>query len=255
MTPQTMGEVVDYLDGTEGDTADLYGTLAPLYEFVIEYRGVPEEQFRTVTATLPGDTTSVVEYACGMGSLVAGLETQYDEVVGLDRSRELLTLAREKSGADLVAGDARQPVFAERFDAAVMLGHSLGHLTGDGDVRKYFDAVAEALVPGGVLFFDCHERSAYADPGGRENVADGDRFHVTHEGDLSAADETGLVERTDTFTIRDHDTDRTVTVATEPYTFRTYEQDALAEALHAAGFDVADSRSRDTGIHVLAQRT
>lgn len=254
MTPQTVADVVDYLDETAPETVDLYGTLAPVYEFVIEHVGVPETQLRGVAGTVPDGASSIVEYACGMGSLLARLEPRYDDVVGIDRSSRQLSLARRKTDADLLQADVRRHVLDAEFDAAVMLGHSLGHLTGEGDVRRCFEAVAEALAPGGVFFFDCHSLPAYDEPQLRENVGDGDRFHVTHEADIGAADQTGLVERTDAFTVYDRERDRTVTAETGTYAFRAHDRDAVEALLEAAGFRVCDVRSRDPGLGVLAQR-
>lgn len=253
MAPQTVAEVVAQLDATEPETAALYGTLAPVYEFVVEHAGVPETQFSTVRGTLPEATSTVVEYACGTGGLLARLAAHYD-VVGLDRSRQQLSLARRKTDAPLVQGDVRRPPFDEQFDAALLLGHSLGHLTGEGDVEQCFDAVARSLAPGGVFLFDCHSLASHDEPVVRENVGDGDRFHVTHEAEIGAADETGLVERRDAFTVRDRDVDRTVTAETGTYTFRAHEPAAVAELLEAAGFHVGDVRSREESDFFLARR-
>lgn len=255
MAPQTLADLVAHVEATEIETAELYGPLAPLYEFVVEHRGVPQTQFGTVRATLPDDAASVLELACGTGGLLAELEAQYETVVGLDRSRQLLALARRKTDAELVQGDVRRPALGDdRFDAAVMLGHALGHLTGEGDVQQCLDAVARSLAPGGYVFFDFHERAAYAEPRTETNVADGDRFRVTHESDLGAADETGLVERTDEFSIRDREADRTATVGTEPYAFRAHDPESVRERVQAADLAVVDARSRDDAGYVLARR-
>lgn len=121
-----------------------------------------------------GVGASLLDLGCGTGShLVRLLERGY-RVTGVDRSAEMLEIAREKCAAaglnpPLVLGDVRDfsagsatsgtdPHADEdgvgSFDGALMMFAVVSYLTSDDDLDAAFRRVAAHLRPGGLFVFD-----------------------------------------------------------------------------------------------------
>ncbi len=97
----------------------------------------------------------VLEIGCGSGLLTRYLIDDGHRVVATDASPAMLDLARE------VAGDAeeiRELVLPDdpipRADAIVGVGHALNYLPDAAAVDRALIAIAEALLPGGILAID-----------------------------------------------------------------------------------------------------
>jgi SAM-dependent methyltransferase len=131
-----------------------YHRFAPFYDAAMDDPGpraarVVEwiERFR------PGATT-VLELACGTGSILAELG-RYPSVTGLDRSPEMLAVASHKvPRAQLLEGDMASFALGRRFDVVVCVFDSLNHLLSFGQWRTMFDAVHHHLEDGGLFIFD-----------------------------------------------------------------------------------------------------
>ncbi len=136
-----------------------YDLLAPKFDYT---------PFRTPAPVLEalgralqdlGSFKAGLDVCCGTG---AGLEVLRplcaERVVGLDMSRGMLEVARQRlaqapgaSEVTLVRGDALQMPFQEEFDVVLCLG-AFGHILPRDEVRLV-DSVARALKPGGRFVF------------------------------------------------------------------------------------------------------
>ena len=105
----------------------------------------------------------VLELACGSGRVLVPLARAGCQVIGLDVSTPMLTLARDKltaAGPDvaararLVQGDMRSFAIEGRFDLAVIATRSFAYLTNRADQLKVLANVAAHLRPGGRLALD-----------------------------------------------------------------------------------------------------
>ncbi len=95
----------------------------------------------------------VLEPACGTGRILAALARRGYEVLGYDRSAEMVAYASAKLrplGGRVMRGDMESFLPPGRFDAAINLVNSIGYLLEDGGVASHLERVAEALRPGGV---------------------------------------------------------------------------------------------------------
>ena len=107
---------------------------------------------------LPGRT--VLDLACGTGSLTWELARRGYEMIGVDRSPEMLAQAAEKDGA----GVPIPPMFLcqsmERLDlygtidACVCCLDSVNYVTDPKKLRRAFQRVHLFLMPGGLFLFD-----------------------------------------------------------------------------------------------------
>jgi SAM-dependent methyltransferase len=100
---------------------------------------------------------SVLDLCCGTGLLARELIARGYEVVGIDASDAMLTLARERLGPEVTLSRTTLPDLEVDavFDAAVCTFDGLNYLTPD-ELRLTLVAVAVCLRPGGWLVFDLH---------------------------------------------------------------------------------------------------
>lgn len=103
---------------------------------------------------------TVLDLACGTGEMTKLLTARGYELIAVDRSTDMLAVAREKA-----AGlDGVPPVFINQtmpeldlygtVDAAVCCLDSLNYLTDPRDVRRTFQRLHLFIAPGGTLVFD-----------------------------------------------------------------------------------------------------
>ena len=112
---------------------------------------------------LPGKT--VLDLACGTGSLTRELAQRGYEMIGVDRSPEMLSEAAEKNRD---AGEV-PPIFLCQsmdkldlygtIDACVCCLDSVNYVTDPRQLRKAFQRVYLFLMPGGLFLFDINSPS------------------------------------------------------------------------------------------------
>ncbi len=109
----------------------------------------------------------VVELACGTGRIAVPVAEAGIRVIGVDGSRGMLEVARERAVAagveglvDLRLGDMREPPVTERVSLALIPFRSLLHMTTEADRERALRAVHALLLPGGRLIFDVFAPSA-----------------------------------------------------------------------------------------------
>jgi SAM-dependent methyltransferase len=101
---------------------------------------------------------SVLDLACGAGSVTARLAEVVPEVIGLDISDAMLTQARARCSAfptvRFAQGDFRGFHLEQRFEAIVCASNSLNYVRDIGELGKVFKCVAAHLQPRGLFVFD-----------------------------------------------------------------------------------------------------
>ena len=97
----------------------------------------------------------VLDLGCGTGGHSAVLARRGYNVVGVDRSADMLRRARDRaSAARFEVGDITALDLEETFDATVIMFAVFGYLTRDEQLRAALGGVRRHLRPGGVLFAD-----------------------------------------------------------------------------------------------------
>ena len=178
-----------------------YTALAPGYDLVM--RHVDYEAWAEYAADLLAEhapeAASILELGAGTGTLAGhlqplGPEPDGFQYVATDVSPQMTAQAGVKRAAlgesappvTLAVLDARDAgrhaaALGGPFDAVLFLYDGLNYLLDERDVRRMLDAVAEALVPGGVLVMDqstpansVNNEADFSDDG--EGEVDGEPF-------------------------------------------------------------------------------
>jgi len=145
-----------------------YARFAKYYDLVYEelhdYLGECdslEVLFRRFVGRRP---RSILDLGCGTGNHAVILGKRGYEVVGLDRSRPQLAVARAKvDGRGLpvtfVQNDMYRFALRRRFDAAVCMFGGFGYLLSNRDVVSHFAAVRRHLAADGLYVFEFWQES------------------------------------------------------------------------------------------------
>jgi ubiquinone/menaquinone biosynthesis C-methylase UbiE len=110
---------------------------------------------------------SVLDLACGTGTLAIALAQEGYRVVGVDRSAAMLQQARDKSRqakvqVTFLRQDMRKLSLKEGVDLATCFFDSINYLLSYQDLVSTFARVAWALNPGGLFVFDINTPSGLA---------------------------------------------------------------------------------------------
>jgi SAM-dependent methyltransferase len=140
-----------------------YADYAPIYD-TIGQGAFAEGLVARILAALPAPPRRALDLACGTGAAALALAAAGAQVVGVDRSPQMLAIARAKARdrrltarfvqADLRRLPAAPALRSASFDLVTCLYDSLNYLTGDDDLAALFARVAPLLRPGGRLIFD-----------------------------------------------------------------------------------------------------
>ena len=139
-----------------------YETLAGAYDGLttdVDYAAVLQF-FETVLQRAGHSPKTVLDLACGTGSMSVLLAERGYRVIGADISEEMLTAAAQKAAAMaenppfFICQPMQRLTLPEPVEAIVCLLDSLNYLTEPEDCRKTFHRVWRALRPGGMFFFD-----------------------------------------------------------------------------------------------------
>ena len=136
--------------------ADLtgYSAYARFYDATQGDRAEHATYIRSLLKKHHPKAKTVLELACGTGSILKQLQPHYD-VTGLELSDEMLAIARKKlPGVRLVKSDMRSFDLGERFDAVLCVYDSINHLTRFRDWEAVFRRAREHLNDRGVFVFD-----------------------------------------------------------------------------------------------------
>lgn len=131
-----------------------YERFSSFYDAVMDDPGPRAEQVNDWIDRYLPQVSSLLELGCGTGSILARLRS-IPSLTGLDRSPEMLAVAREKvPAARLLEGNMKGFSLEETFDVVVCVFDSLNHLLSFEDWQSMFDAVHHHLNDGGLFIFD-----------------------------------------------------------------------------------------------------
>jgi SAM-dependent methyltransferase len=122
---------------------------------------------------------SILDLGCGTGNHALRLAKRGYSVTGVDRSPEMLELAKDKSrdsslDCTFIQSDIRTFKSKQKFDVIIMMFAVLGYLTDNEDLLQALDTVQSHLNPGGLFICDVWYGPAvlHQKPGERVRVTD-----------------------------------------------------------------------------------
>jgi len=119
------------------------------------------------------DANLLLDLACGTGSLSFEFAQKGFDVIGVDASAEMLSVAMEKqaeTGTNVLflCQKMQDLDLFGTIDAAVCTLDSINHLLNASDVQQTFRKVSLFLEPGGVFVFDVNSEYKHAEVLGNE---------------------------------------------------------------------------------------
>lgn len=218
-----------------------FGAVSPFYDALMA--GVPyrfwTDYLERLWARHGRTPKSVLDLACGTGTVARLLAQRGYRVTGVDLSDGMLVHARRKAEeAGLPIAFHRQDAAelslgAERFDTVVCLFDSLNYILDPARVQAAFARVCAHLNPGGIFVFDVNTEYALAE--GMFNQSCTRRGEPLHYRWRSRYDrETRLCTIRMNFSCDPGDGQRQSFI--EVHQQRAYGKDELAQWLGEAGF-------------------
>jgi SAM-dependent methyltransferase len=189
---------------------------------------------------------SVLDLGCGTGAHAARLSAMGYSVVGVDRSKPMLDIARDRAragiGSDVryVEGDIRSVVIGETFDAVICMFAVLGYQTTDADVESALGTVRRHLRPGGIFVFDVWNGTAVESigPSTRTKTVPSEGGQI--ERTASALLDTRRHICTVSYVVKTRHQDGAMSVVEEDHLMRYFFADELEDFLDAAGLILQD---------------
>jgi SAM-dependent methyltransferase len=133
-----------------------YEQFSRFYDIVMGDRSIAANFIRGLIAQYKPEARTVLEIACGTGAVLGFLADTY-EVTGLDRSRQMLALARKKLPHIRFYRQSMTSFrLAKQFDAIVCVFDSINHLLSFAEWKKVFRQVALHLTHDGLFVFDAN---------------------------------------------------------------------------------------------------
>jgi len=131
-----------------------YEQFSRFYDIVMGDRSNAADFIRGLLEKYKPEAKTVLEIACGTGAILGFLADTY-EVTGLDRSRQMLALARKKlPHIRFYQQSITSFCVARQFDAIVCVFDSINHLLSFAEWKKVFRQVARHLTHDGLFVFD-----------------------------------------------------------------------------------------------------
>jgi SAM-dependent methyltransferase len=103
---------------------------------------------------------TVLDLGCGTGSHALVLSKRGYQVIGVDRSKRMLDIAKRKAdkaslSIEFIEADIRNFNLQERFDAVISLFAVMSYQTTNEAIAEVCKVARKHLVPKGVFLFDC----------------------------------------------------------------------------------------------------
>jgi SAM-dependent methyltransferase len=178
----------------------------------------------------PRSAARIVEVGCGSGVLAAALVAAGYDVVGIDRSRSMIRIARRTAPGAHFRVARLEHATLPSTNVVVAIGEIVTYVSGGlPALRRFFNRVRRALRPGGVFVFDFIESADQRTY--RHKAREGNDWRIV----LSATtDRTGRI-LTRRMTLR-RVVDGRIRTSTETHRVRIYPRQEMAAALAVAGF-------------------
>jgi len=138
-----------------------YTKLAKYYDLTHYFRNYKKDaEFlnSAIKKYLPG-ARSILDIACGTGSHAIFMAKKGYDVTGIDLSREMLDIAKQKAKnknlhLQFICEDMRNLKFNSEFDVAYCFGLSFMEMITYDDINRSLESIRQVIKPNGLFIFD-----------------------------------------------------------------------------------------------------
>jgi len=179
---------------------------------------------------------TVIDLACGTGVISEKLINNGFDIIGIDASSEMLTLAQNRLVAtggnySLINAKMQELELTEPADACICCLDSINHLTDDTDVLKTFQNVYNSIKDSGLFIFDVNTVYKHQTVlNNRAYVFDEEDFFLSWDNELLNDNTVRIL--LDFFIFNGENYDR----YSEEFFEKAYSEDLLKDMLKTAGF-------------------
>ena len=114
-----------------------------------------KECYKKMATLVPLQTENLLDLGCGTGTMAHIMSREGYDVIGIDASPEMLSIAKQKHGDILFLNQSLTEFeLYGTVDAAYSSLDCINYLTEDGELSKLFALVKNYLNPGGIYIFD-----------------------------------------------------------------------------------------------------
>lgn len=141
----------------------IYASLAPVYDSFngeLDYSAWADFIEKSIKENLGCRAEYILDLACGTGKMTIELAKRGYDMIGVDISSEMLTVARERAedaGTDGILWLCQDMTEFELYgtvEATVCCLDAINHLLTEKEVSRCFSLVHNYLVPDGIFIFD-----------------------------------------------------------------------------------------------------
>lgn len=226
-------------------SSETYGGFAIVYDEIMEsidYDGW-FSYVMEATARAGIRPSSMIDIACGTGSVSVRAAAAELKVTGVDKSENMLAQASEKAisgGFDITffRQDMRGLTVSRPHDMAICLFDSINYMLSEADLFSVFSSVFKSLTSNGIFIFDLVTR--------KKALLVSDRLEVGETGSCFFVFDSRFSPRTDTLTIdadffvaRDTEVFSGVGTYTryhETHVKKVYDPEIVGRAIQDSGF-------------------
>lgn len=143
--------------------SDIYSGIFRVYDRLngdIDYAGWADFVEENFSRFAERKVESVLDLACGTGSMTIELARRGYDMTGIDLSPDMLSVAQDRAADEELTGilwllqDMREFELYGTVDAVVCALDSLNYLRNTKELQKVFSLVNNYIYPGGVFLFD-----------------------------------------------------------------------------------------------------
>jgi SAM-dependent methyltransferase len=198
-----------------------------------------ERDLAIMTAAGFPPPASVIDLACGTGTQALALARLGYEVLGIDLSPAMLSIARKKQANESVGvsvqwqeADMRTFLVDRLVDVALCHHDSLNHLSNETELRATFLQVAQALKSGGLFLFDLNTLENFETFWNGSDTYEGENYRLRTTASFNPDNHKAEV----LFEVDEYLDDGTLISRSERVCEQYFHEAAVEKYLRAAGF-------------------
>jgi len=137
---------------------DPYTGIAEAYDYILRHVDYQQwyEFILSIMMRYCGKPENILELGCGTGKFGAKFSADDYRIVGIDRSMDMLKIARTRSFRNfrIICSDIRNFVLKRNFDFIFCVHDTMNYQLSGEDVRAVFRSVKNVMHNGSIFMFD-----------------------------------------------------------------------------------------------------